>query len=85
MKSKKTKNIGVNGVVRRIDTLGRIVIPCEYRKVLGIESGDTVEMILEKGGMVIKPFKEETVKPLSRYTKEELLNELERRSIENCG
>lgn len=35
-----------SGVVRRIDNLGRIVIPKEIRKHLRIQSGDNLEFIL---------------------------------------
>lgn len=36
------------GVVRRIDDLGRIVIPKEIRKVLRIKEGDPLETTLEQ-------------------------------------
>ena len=35
------------GVVRRIDDLGRIVIPKEIRKTLRIKEGDTLLITLE--------------------------------------
>ena len=35
------------GVVRRIDDLGRVVIPKEIRKTLRIKEGDPLETILE--------------------------------------
>lgn len=43
------------GIIRRIDDLGRIVIPREYRKLHGIELGDPVEITaLATGEVVIK-------------------------------
>jgi AbrB family transcriptional regulator, transcriptional pleiotropic regulator of transition state genes len=42
------------GVVRRIDDLGRVVIPSEYRKVLGIQLGDHLDMTLEGTGIVLR-------------------------------
>ena len=36
------------GVVRRIDDLGRIVIPKEIRKTLRIKEGDPLETTLEQ-------------------------------------
>ncbi len=36
------------GVVRRIDDLGRVVIPKEIRKTLRIKEGDPLETTLEQ-------------------------------------
>lgn len=41
------------GVVRRIDDLGRIVIPKEIRKTLRIKEGDPLEIFTEKEGSII--------------------------------
>ena len=41
------------GVVRRIDDLGRIVIPKEIRKTLRIKEGDPLEIFTDKNGEVI--------------------------------
>ena len=41
------------GVVRRIDDLGRIVIPKEIRKTLRIKEGDSLEIFTDKEGEVI--------------------------------
>ena len=41
------------GVVRRIDDLGRIVIPKEIRKTLRIKEGDPLEIYTDKEGDVI--------------------------------
>ncbi len=41
------------GVVRRIDDLGRIVIPKEIRKTLRIKEGDPLEIFTDKEGQVI--------------------------------
>ncbi|MDR0425846.1 MAG: AbrB/MazE/SpoVT family DNA-binding domain-containing protein [Clostridiales bacterium] len=43
------------GIIRRIDDLGRIVIPREYRKLHGIELGDPIEITaLGTGEIVLK-------------------------------
>lgn len=43
------------GIVRRLDDLGRIVIPREYRKMHKIGLGDPMEIIaLENGDIVLK-------------------------------
>ena len=41
------------GVVRRIDDLGRIVIPKEIRKLLRIKEGDPIEIFTGREGEVI--------------------------------
>ena len=41
------------GVVRRIDDLGRIVIPKEIRKTLRIKEGTPLEIFTEKNGDII--------------------------------
>ena len=41
------------GIVRRIDDLGRIVIPKEIRRTLRIREGDPLEIYTEKDGEVI--------------------------------
>lgn len=41
------------GIVRRIDDLGRVVIPKEIRRTLRIREGDPLEIYTEKDGGVI--------------------------------
>ena len=41
------------GIVRRIDDLGRVVIPKEIRRTLRIREGDPLEIFTEKDGEVI--------------------------------
>lgn len=45
------------GIVRRIDDLGRVVIPREIRKTLKIKEGDPLEIFTTKeGGVVFKKY-----------------------------
>ena len=44
------------GVVRRIDDLGRIVIPKEIRKTLRIKDGESVEIFLNSDNIVLKKY-----------------------------
>ena len=50
------------GIVRRIDDLGRIVIPKEIRRTLRIKEGDPMELFTTKDGEVVfkkyQPFEE---------------------------
>lgn len=41
------------GIVRRIDDLGRVVVPKEIRKVLKIREGDPLEIYTESSGEII--------------------------------
>ncbi len=41
------------GIVRRIDDLGRIVVPKELRKMLRIREGDPVEIYTDNQGQII--------------------------------
>ena len=40
------------GIVRRIDDLGRVVIPQEVRRTLGIREGDPIEIFIGDRGVV---------------------------------
>lgn len=42
-----------NGIIRRIDDLGRIVIPKEIRKHLYIQEGDPMEVQYNRNGEII--------------------------------
>ena len=44
------------GIVRRIDDLGRIVIPKEIRKNLKIRDGDSLEIFTNESSIVLKKF-----------------------------
>jgi AbrB family transcriptional regulator (stage V sporulation protein T) len=44
------------GIVRRIDELGRIVIPKEIRRVLRIREGDPIEIYTDEDGIVLKKY-----------------------------
>lgn len=46
----------LRGVTRTVDgNVGRITLPSEFRKELGIATGDEVEIFLVTGGMFIRP------------------------------
>ena len=44
------------GIVRRIDDLGRVVIPKEIRRTLNIREGDPLEIYLDNGGVLLKKY-----------------------------
>lgn len=44
------------GVIRRIDELGRIVIPKEIRKNLGIRDGENIEIFTDDNSIILKKY-----------------------------
>lgn len=44
------------GIVRKMDELGRIVLPKELRKTLGINEKDYVEIFTEQDQIVLKKY-----------------------------
>lgn len=44
------------GIIRRIDDLGRIVIPKELRRSLRIKNGDTLEVFVEGESIILKKY-----------------------------
>lgn len=44
------------GMVRRIDDLGRVVIPKEVRRRLGIDEGDPIEIFVEGENVIFKKY-----------------------------
>ncbi|MBE3597122.1 MAG: AbrB/MazE/SpoVT family DNA-binding domain-containing protein [Hydrogenibacillus sp.] len=42
------------GIVRKVDELGRIVIPVELRRTLGISEHDPLEVFVDGGRIVLK-------------------------------
>ncbi|NLB53526.1 MAG: AbrB/MazE/SpoVT family DNA-binding domain-containing protein [Syntrophomonadaceae bacterium] len=44
------------GVVRKVDELGRIVIPIELRRTMGIEEKDALEIYVDSEKIVLKKY-----------------------------
>lgn len=44
------------GIVRRIDDLGRVVIPKEIRRTLAIREGDPLEIYTTDGGVLFRKY-----------------------------
>lgn len=44
------------GIVRRVDDLGRIVIPKEIRRTLGIREGEPLEIYLENDAVIFRRY-----------------------------
>lgn len=57
------------GIIRRIDDLGRIVIPKELRKTLRIKNGDSLEIFVDNEDIILKKYSpmESIEEAASRY------------------
>ncbi|HEY8910987.1 MAG TPA: AbrB/MazE/SpoVT family DNA-binding domain-containing protein [Desulfosporosinus sp.] len=44
------------GLVRKVDELGRIVLPIELRRALGIAKKDAMEIYVDQGKIVFKKY-----------------------------
>ncbi len=55
------------GIVRRIDDLGRIVVPKEIRRTLRIREGDPLEIFTDREGeIILKIFAHRRIEPVCR-------------------
>jgi transcriptional pleiotropic regulator of transition state genes len=44
------------GIVRKVDELGRVVIPIELRRTLGIEEKDALEIYVDNEKIILKKY-----------------------------
>jgi transcriptional pleiotropic regulator of transition state genes len=44
------------GIVRRIDDLGRVVLPKELRRTYGIEEGDPMEIFTDEDSIILRKY-----------------------------
>ena len=44
------------GIVRRVDELGRVVIPIELRRTLGIDEKDALEIYVDHERIILKKY-----------------------------
>jgi stage V sporulation protein T len=65
--------VKATGIVRRIDGLGRIVIPKEIRKTMRIKEGDPLEIFIDTvvGNIVLKKYDESVATSV-----QDIINEL---------
>lgn len=45
------------GMVRKIDELGRIVLPVEIRNNMGIQKGDSLEIFIDEDKIILTKYK----------------------------
>ena len=73
------------GIVRKVDELGRIVIPIELRKTMYIQEKDSIEIFVEGQNIILKKYQpscifcnsmEDTVFYKGKYVCAECMREL---------
>ena len=50
------ENMKATGIVRRIDELGRVVLPIELRRTMNLEVRDPVEIFLDGESIVLRKY-----------------------------
>lgn len=54
------------GIVRRVDDLGRVVIPKELRRSMGIKEGEPLEIYLEDDAVIFRRYSYNLVDEVKR-------------------
>ncbi len=54
------------GIVRRVDDLGRVVIPKEIRRSMGIREGEPMEIYLENDAVMFRRYSYNLAKEVER-------------------
>lgn len=54
--AKEDKKMKSTGIVRKVDELGRIVLPMEIRNTLNINQKDPLEIFVEEDRIVLKKY-----------------------------
>ena len=63
------------GIIRRLDDLGRIVIPKEIRRSMGIHENDALEIFVEGDGLILIPHRPDYIQAL-KVAQAEILSTL---------
>ena len=62
------------GIIRKTDELGRIVLPIELRKKMGIEQHDALEIYVDGDAIILKKYQSECIFCGSRKDLEQYKN-----------
>jgi transcriptional pleiotropic regulator of transition state genes len=53
--------MGSTGMARKVDDLGRIVLPVETRRLFGIQPGDALEIAVQDGAIMLRKIEQACV------------------------
>jgi len=56
MNTKKTREAGERGILRPVDSLGRMVIPVEWRRALGLDEDHPAEILFMGDHIEVRPY-----------------------------
>ena len=75
------------GIIRKVDELGRIVLPIELRRTLDIAERDELEIYMENDGMILKKYEPSCIfcgssRGLILYRRKNVCNECVRKMTE---
>lgn len=57
LKNERRNKMKSTGIVRKVDELGRVVIPIELRRTLGIAEKDALEIYVDDEKIILKKYK----------------------------
>lgn len=57
------------GIVRKIDPLGRIVLPKELRDMMNIQEADPIEIFTENNNIILRPYRPDYTDATDRLTR----------------
>ena len=72
------------GIVRKIDGLGRLVIPKEIRKVLHIDIGTPIEFYVDGNGIMLKKHEPDNISEKVRELKSIVNDQIEAIGLDQC-
>ena len=55
-------SIKSTGIVRKVDELGRIVLPIELRRTLNVAERDSMEIFVDGNSIILKRYEPETAR-----------------------
>ena len=70
------------GVVRKLDKLGRIVLPIEIRKVLDINEGDPIEIFTDDERIILNKYEPACI--FCQNAKDTIIFNSNKRICKNC-
>ena len=58
---RKEQELKSTGIVRKVDELGRIVLPVELRRTMGIAEKDSLEIYVDGGAIILRKYVPEVI------------------------
>ncbi|QDP99453.1 AbrB/MazE/SpoVT family DNA-binding domain-containing protein [Lysinibacillus fusiformis] len=69
------------GIVRKVDELGRLVIPKELRRTLNIEEKDPVEIFINDNQIILQKYQPNTEKSEVTIALEKMVSEMKNQNV----